>query len=598
MNYPFIRNNKISPDTIEVFTIDDFSGGINNYVTPMLVKANEAVDMLNISLKNDEKRKGTTYYDDLILDDKIVYMDVYKPINLPEVLIRATETEVYAGDSKICDTEGEIKGVNYIGNYYFTDGVNFYQYNGSKTYKIVSDPTARLTNNNAVNSTVLAIKKWDERIKIGVKGQIEGINGFDEFTISDIDKNSLTITIEEGLTYEQPEDTLVRFYIPKGDTYYSGDYKTDDILNLKWYEPCKHELDDIYKGENFLPKNCTTITLDSERIYLAGDSEHPNEIYISDINNPFYFPVNLGMQCPPSGDKIIDLITFDNGVVVGRNNDIHVIYGETANLDFTNNLFNMKRFDTHTGFSSKNNAKEVNNYLFFLGYDGNVYGMHTIQANNEMLATTIINKDKVDLSKNPFNITKEDLKNVPSIYYEDEYYLAFDNMVVVYNYMKRAWTKYTGWNASFFLIKDNELLIGTKDGRVLKLTDEYNDCGKAIECFYKTGQFNLGKAMNYKNFLDMFAVTHAYNEFDSSLKIMALVDYDEIKSSNDIINALSRFGITTFGEILVATNIAQSKNVPINVRGRIISFVFSNDKLNEPMKVYQISVTYILRGTR
>ena len=66
-------------------------------------------------------------------------MDIYKPINLPEVLIRATSTTVYADEIEIAKTvTGKIQGTNYIGNYYFVDGSNFYQYDGTTVYKIVA----------------------------------------------------------------------------------------------------------------------------------------------------------------------------------------------------------------------------------------------------------------------------------------------------------------------------------------------------------------------------------------------------------------------------------------------------------------------------
>ena len=71
MNYPYIQNNfnpSSKPDTIYSSTINDFSGGINNRVLPALLKANEAVDLYNISLGGQaEKRTGTEPYDDLKL---------------------------------------------------------------------------------------------------------------------------------------------------------------------------------------------------------------------------------------------------------------------------------------------------------------------------------------------------------------------------------------------------------------------------------------------------------------------------------------------------------------------------------------------------
>ena len=142
--------------------------------------------------------------------------------------------------------------------------------------------------------------------------------GIDTFVIETIDEEELSFTIEDGLISKHDDKSLVRFYQPLKDEYYEGVYGVDETLKIKWYEPCAFELDDDYKGEHLLPSNCSCCTIDSERIYISGCTENPNEIYISDINNPFYFPINLGMQCPPDGDKVVDLIPFDDAIVAGR----------------------------------------------------------------------------------------------------------------------------------------------------------------------------------------------------------------------------------------------------------------------------------------
>lgn len=596
MYIPFVRQNKLKPDNITTFSINHFNGGINNVMNPTQIEDNEAQDILNYSMKLEQKRTGVELYDEVNLGKEIVYMGLYSPINKEEVLIRATEELIYADDEIIADVEGKIQGVSYIDNYYFVDGKNFYQYDGNKVYQIVSYPFARLSSAVTTGATELILDTWDERLANGVKGQLEDIAHKLEFTIDVIDKTEMKITVTPALTFNFPANTYIRFYVPLGDAYYKGTWKTSETLNLKWYEPCKHELDDILKGEHLLPENCSCIAIDNDRFYISGCKDNPHEIYMSDINNPFYFPVNLGLQCPPNGDEIVDLINYDDGIIVARRNDMYIIRGTTADLSL-GNVFNLHPINVHTGISSRDNAKIVNNYLFFLGTDLNVYGLNPVWGTTT-LATSVINKDKIDFSKAPFGFTKEIIKNSPSIFFDDEYYFIVDDVVVVYNFIKRAWTKYMGWDATFFLIKDNSLLIGNKNGHLLKISKEYNDLDEPIECFYKTKQYNLGAPVNYKNFLDMFAVTHTFRVDNSTIKVYPIIDYDSFSTYIDITNILSKFGVMLFGEQLISSGIAQTDNVPINARGRLISFIFSNSELDEPLKVYQLSFTYILRGVR
>jgi hypothetical protein len=590
------------PDPVEIltFTVSDFSGGLCNKKSPMEVAPNQAIDISNMRFITNnlmEKRLGTHPIDNLILTKPILYMDIYKPINKSEVLIRATENAVYADTTKICDVSGLIQGVNYIGNYYFVDGSKIRQYDGTNIYEITEAPHSQLSAEIASGATSMILKSWDARITVDDKIQIEGEDAFHVCTVTAINEATKQITFTPATSTIFAADTFVRLYIPRDESYIEGVWQTDETLKQKWYEPCSLELSDVYKGECYLPVHCTCITLDSERLFLAGDKDNPHSIFMSDINNPYYFPVELGMQCPPNGDKIIDILQFDDSIVVGRKHDINVIGGETNN-DTSSSFFVMRQFDTHTGFASKNNARLANNYMFYLGSDMNIYAMYSTQYSDKTLSTTMLNKDTIDLKLAPISLTYTDVEYAPSAYFEDEYYIAVKGKVLVYSYITKGWTVYNGMNATCFLVKDNQLLIGTSTGKVMYMGGEYNDDGVSIDAYYKTGDNQLGKPLLFKDFLDMYAVTHTFEIADSGVTLTSLVDWFEANGEFDIHNQISRFGITKFGEILISKNIAQTDNIPINARGRNIAFVFSNNVLNEPMRIYQISGTYKLRGVR
>jgi hypothetical protein len=587
------------PVPLAVFSFADFSGGLCNRTSPLLLKPNQAWRLLNMKFITDnlmEKRPGTHPIDDLVLTKPIKYMDIYKPINKPEELIRATEDEVYADTTKICDVNGVIQGINYIGNYYFLDGKKLRQYDGTNVYEIVEPPHSYLSADIASGATTAVLKDWDARISIGDKIQIEALTTY-VGTISDINETTKTVTFTPATTSDFTADTYVRLYTPKDESNVEGVWQTDETLKLKWYEPCDQELNDVFKGECYLNNHCTSIAIDSERMYIAGDKDNPHEIYISDINNPFYFPVELGMQCAPNGDKIIDIMQFDDAIVVGRNEDVHVISGETNN-DSMANFFVLTKFDTHTGFASKNNARLVNDYLFYLGSDMNVYAMHTTQYNSTSKATVWINKDTIDLKLAPLSFSYDDIKDAPAVFFEDEYYIIIKDKVLVYNYNNKAFTVYSGMNASYMIVKEGQLLIGTTTGKVMYLGGAWNDDGKAIECYYQTGNNDFGYPVNFKDFVDMYAQTYIFAERDSSIILTALVDWNEVDTEFDIQDKISRFGVAKFGEPLISRNIAQTDDIAIDARGREFGFIFSNNELDEPLRVYKISGTYKLRNMR
>src|SRR5690606_32990345 len=123
-----------------------------------------------------------------------------------------------------------------------------------------------------------------------------------------------------------------------------------DYINWKtWYEPCENEMDDTYKGANVVPTNPQFVEVHGDRIYISGSKDDDDNVFISDVGNGLYFPVFLPIQLPPNSDKINGMIVFHDSVVVGRSNDIHVIYGNTNRTDLSATLFRLKRINTHTG---------------------------------------------------------------------------------------------------------------------------------------------------------------------------------------------------------------------------------------------------------
>src|SRR5690606_15407845 len=125
----WVQTTKIPPNRRLEFTLRDFSGGLNNRST--VIEDNEASDLRNMAfLTNDvmEKRHGYKKYDDLILDDAITHVNLYRPYTEEDELIRATNHEVYADGRKIADVQGEIDSVNYQGQFFFCDGEDLFVY--------------------------------------------------------------------------------------------------------------------------------------------------------------------------------------------------------------------------------------------------------------------------------------------------------------------------------------------------------------------------------------------------------------------------------------------------------------------------------------
>ena len=93
----------------------------------------------------------------------------------------------------------------------------------------------------------------------------------------------------------------------------------------------ENEFKDNYKGANKVPLKAKYIASHSGRIYVSGADKDNDNVYISDIKSPFYFPVSLPMQLPPNSDKITG-IKVDEEVIEMTVSDVCKALGKNIKI--------------------------------------------------------------------------------------------------------------------------------------------------------------------------------------------------------------------------------------------------------------------------
>lgn len=555
---PFIQKTSPPPNKVEFFNVTDFYGGLNNRDSYIELESTQSSDLMNIDFFSEkgvvQKRKGTQLYDEIVLDDgeevepspvAVTFLDVYKPINSPHVVVRASNSEVWVDEEKVADVLGKVEGTTFNGKYYFVDSDKIRIYG---TFPQSEDTYTKIIGTAVEDNIVM------------------------ELVMPPSDFTPLDSTHKVGIT---------RY----------------NYTELKcWYEPCENEIGDDYKGANVFLATANNIAFHKDRMYITSpDDKHT--IYISDIFNPMYFPNLLSIQLPPNGDEIVGLKVFHDSMIVGRKEDIHVIYGNTNRTDVMMDLFLLKKINTHTGLMNKGNVHQVHNHLFFLGSDGEYYGMHTTQTNEQILATQVINKT-VDIKAKPLECADVDIQNSTGIFYNGLYFSSIGGIILVYSYLYRSWSVFDGINATSFIKFQNKLLIGDTQGRVVEFGHGYNDCGNAIVAYWASKRHALQTSSVVKKFKQMYVVAEAWEEFLSEVSLKVEVDYEEVDVGYTIRSLIPRWGVAVWGDIFAKWNIQKSLPIIINKRGRLIRFVFANAEVDQNFKIYEINGEYEVRGFR
>jgi len=492
------------------------------------------------------------------------------------------------------------------------DGKYLRVYNGKKVYRVTVAPVAHVV--KKISSTVVEIDKVPEQTKVGDKVFIPAaaIGQEESFSTTVEAINEKNITLSNTLSGEFTEDAVILFYDPGKKDADEGVEVWDDANGIAYYKPCLNELADAYAGVPYMPDNPNVIAVHKNRIFIAGDKTQPHAIYATTFSPngpvPLYFPSGIKLQVKPDGHPIVDLIVFDDALIIGRNNDIYVLYGSSEyTSEFSDDTFYIKQMDATVGFMNTDCGALLNNYYIYLGYDGRFYRLNTPTTYVEYLMTRPL-PWKCDIYSKPFDVVQNSVVRTSVTAYRNEIYFNINNdLTIVYSYDNQAYTYFTGWKSSALHSLGTTLLVGRTDGVLAKYNDDveiYTDLGVAIDARYETKRFDFGSSANYKYFKSFMISCHAYDEVGSNIDIAVEIDYFETAIDAAAHAGISRYGISVWGrDRFNNKNLYKTPYMNLDVRGRTIKYIFKNNRINEngqgePMRLYDVNTLWTIRDVR
>lgn len=507
------------------FNLSSFSGGLNNRSS--VIEDNQASNILNMHFTHQdvlEKRYGFEPIDDIVIDEPITHVSVYKPYNSDDQIIRATNTKVYVGNTKIADVQGEIDSVNYQGLLFFCDGEDLFAYGTFPN----------------VTGTYLQV--------IGTTPEVD-------------------VTLK---VVNPPGD-----FVPLDKVHQQGKIVVNYDAGTIHYEPCEQELDDPYLGANLMPEHPKFIEVHKSRLFVSGDRKDNDNVYITDISTPYYFAVGLPIQLPPNSDKVRGMTVFDDAILIGREYDMYYISGDTNNPMLGFPLHSLRRVNTHTGIANHKSTDVAHNYLFFMGSDGFAYALATVHLDEKTVATQIISNN-IDVFKEPIGITREELLDASSIFDGEYWYVTLGDLTLVYSYRNRAWTVFDYVDIYAPTKHEGELIWGRKDGKVVKFTEDYLDDGRPIYALWESKTFDFGSAVRYKQFREFFLVAHAWDFNDSDIRVTFEIDYSDVHNATIVDNKIAYWNKAKWGDRFITRNINASIPFVVGRRARYMKIRIAN----------------------
>lgn len=526
----YIQRHIPSANRIYQMNIDNMTGGLNNRSQQM--EDNEALNLLNMSFEDDSlmrKRDGTKYFLQNTSEEpeKVVFLDEYKPYEATPLLVQATESAIYLDGVYLSGVEGQISGVNYRGMYMYCDGTGLYSYGH---YHQTEDVY------NKITGTPI-----DDYVLVEVKNP--GVPGVD--------------------------------YTPLGTEHKRGILRINYTTYTIQYEPCELEVADTYRGANTVPEGATQILVHQDMIFVAGMDIENTEIYMSEVRNPFYFPVKTIEQLPPTSDAIRGMIVYDDSIIVGRQYDIHAL---TIRMDLQSAFVDasLRKLNAHTGVASGRAMQNAHNFLFYLGSDGNAYALSGVKYDEKVLVTQPLTKN-IDLKKDPIGFELVEFESAIGCFFDDKWYLQIKEKTLVYSYKHRAWTVYSGLHAHAWLNYNFKLIWSDHEGSIREFDNTtFLDVGAPYKSIWKSKRFYMNSPSLIKYFKEFFFVLRAFENHNSVVDVLFEVDYDSASSKVEVSSQLSVWGKSKWGDLFINRSINESMPVLVSRRGRNINITLSN----------------------
>lgn len=219
----------------------------------------------------------------------------------------------------------------------------------------------------------------------------------------------------------------------------------------------------------------------SQRVAVAGGTNHPNTVYFSAPLDATYYPANQIMELPDDGGQIVGLANYYDNLMIFRDRDVWLFSGS----DLTDTSAQLYQVATAPGCASGRTVINVPNLgILYLSTEGNVYQLeHQWGVEDFVVATPLADNVRNYLE----SACVDSGSSAHAVYFNREYRLCFPNTlqnqcVVRLNLMNNpAWYLDGGPRSSAYVThKGNLYSASNQSGSIDKFTQDLTDNGNNI----------------------------------------------------------------------------------------------------------------------
>lgn len=521
---------------------NDFSGGMNSETSNDKLNNNEFVLLDNVDLSgrgSARRRTGRVEIRSIPGIGQGVFHYFRKGHENPDIIM-AVSGKLYKDGVEIpidglptgFQTTKPIEAAQFNDVLFIATGTKLVEYNG-ETAKVVEPykPSAMEaiyigTNGLADNpdayiqdgeSSELSVSGIRPSMRTGVTNSPLTMTAFiskpESFTSVDYKwdyRKSGETTWVQGLNWTANDAGKVWTWTPEGTGRYDIRVqvrRTSTSSPVKEYTITNYPVNDVEdKSNQTLPvssiQTCRKILLHWDRLLLAKDEEHPNQMYISDLNNPRYFPTTNSVNFDANKQEpITALVRYRDMLVIFTRTTIQALTGKSPS--------DYRRVQIHDGLGciADRSAQVIGNYVMFLSTEG-----------VQMLSPSPLTLETLNVRPIDYPIRSAVPKdvNASAIVHESQYWLCFPSQSIVYRYYYESsvWVRDVSskLNIGQFITHGNEVYELTLDGRLYKQDKSvYNDVGEVYNMVVESKFYDLSIMFNYKKIKNLYVLAKHFS---------------------------------------------------------------------------------------
>lgn len=402
-----------------------------------------------------------------------------------------------------------IRGFNYNDLFYFLDGTNYYQYDGTTVSVVIGKiPIITIATPPSGGGTLF------EPINYISGGYTQSFSGDNSTTVyqlalSGLDATTVTATVN-GVAKTEGVDFTVDRVLGTVTWVTAPDDVEPDNVKITYYKVVAGRKDEIFK--------CTIPYIwggaDGSRVWFTGNPTYVNRDYGSGSNDPTYFPVTQYDNIGRTDDPIKGYSELYGLLLIIKRRSIFV-RDSTTDMD-GNPVFPTKRLNGAVGAEATDSIQILDTFPTFISSKG-VYQVVSVDPSIERNVKHI--SDDIDKNVNLLSIQglleMGNLDDYVGIDYNGKYWIFNPNNGVVWIYDYRyivdgvgQWFKLDNMYASSLLEINFNLYMGdSRKGMINRLladddNDQYSDIedstSTAINAYWTSKINNYNLATNLK----------------------------------------------------------------------------------------------------